>query len=429
MFLRLAATAACVAVCASAWPGRAATPVPTIADTTGDAAAPSAPAAIRDAIRDAWQRHPGQRAADAQLAAARARYDAAAQPLYNPTLDLAHDDEAGEITSTVGASLTLDLGGKRGARRDAAQARVDRSVADAHLGRREFARRWLIAWSSLRGAGARVEIGERRVALTRRFAELAEQQFAAGDISGAERDLARLAHDEAQVQQAALLAERAQADAEARALSGDADALAALPLPSDGLAGARTDAAVIETPPEAQAADADARIAAREVTLARRDRVPDPTVGFRVGRIRVGGASDRVFGVSLSVPLFVRNAYRAEVVAASAQADAAHAERRRVEIELAAERQRAIDTYAAAAAAWKQWRGSRATDVERRSQLLERIWREGELSTSDYLLQLRQTLETALAGAELETRLWRAYTDFLVATGRVERWAGLETTP
>jgi cobalt-zinc-cadmium efflux system outer membrane protein len=61
--------------------------------------------------------------------------------------------------------------------------------------------------------------------------------------------------------------------------------------------------------------------------------------------------------------------------------------------------------------------------------LLERLWREGELSTADYLLQLKQTLDTQLAGADLEARLWRTYADYLAATDRLDDWAGLERTP
>ncbi len=47
------------------------------------------------------------------------------------------------------------------------------------------------------------------------------------------------------------------------------------------------------------------------------------------------------------------------------------------------------------------------------------------MSTSDYLLQLQQTVDTALAGAELEGRLWLSFTDCLAATGLLERWLGL----
>lgn len=41
-------------------------------------------------------------------------------------------------------------------------------------------------------------------------------------------------------------------------------------------------------------------------------------------------------------------------------------------------------------------------------------------------MQLRQTLDTALAGAGLEGRLWRTYADYLAATGRLEAWIGPE---
>jgi cobalt-zinc-cadmium efflux system outer membrane protein len=434
MFVRLAAVAAWVVACALALPARATDPPSSEtsrsetshSETVPDTA--QAPADLRAAVREAWLRYPGQRVAEARLAASKARRDAAAQPLYNPELVFARDDEGTDTTTTAGASLTLDLSGKRRTRRDAADARVDQSVADARLRRRDFVRQWFAGWSALQSAQQRVVVGERRLALTRRFAEIGGKQFAAGDISGAERDLAQLAHDEAQAQQATLVAERAQAEAAFRSIGGDVRVLASLALPSDGLPS--PDAAVgdadVEGLPEWQVADAAARAADREIAVARRNRIPDPTVGFNAGRIRMGGASDNVFGVSLSIPLFVRNSYRAEVVAANAEADAANAERQRIAAELAAERQRSIDSYTSALAAWKQWRLSRATDVERRAELLERTWREGEISTSEYLLQLKQSLDTALAGAELEARLWQTYTDYLAATGRIERWAGLE---
>ena len=101
----------------------------------------------------------------------------------------------------------------------------------------------------------------------------------------------------------------------------------------------------------------------------------------------------------------------------------------RVRLQLEADRQRVRDRYAAAQAAWSRWSSSRGTDVERRTSLLERLLREGELSPSDYLLQLRQTLDTQLAGADLEARVWRTYTDYLATTGQLECWAGLEATP
>ena len=388
-----------------------------------------APVAIREALQASWQQHPSFRATEAQLAAARARLDAAGQPLYNPELAFDADDEGPDRTATLGVNLTLDLSGKRRVRQDAAGAKVDQATAEAKLRRRDFAKQWFSSLADLQGAQLRVATGERRLQLVERFAGLAEKQFNADDISGLERDLALLARDEAEAEQTQLLAERAEAQARFRGVGGNAEFITGLTLPSDGLPVAITELPDIKQLPEWQAAQASALAAEREVLVAQRNRVADPTVGVRGGRIDYGNVQDDVIGVSLSIPLFVRNSYRAEVVAAQADAQVAQADAERLAIELDAERRRAVDNYASTRTAWTRWRASRGTDIQRRSDLLEKLWREGELSTTDYLQQLNQTLDTALAGAELEARLWRNYADYLAATGQLERWAGLDATP
>ncbi len=388
-------------------------------------------APVRQALRAAWQQHPSYRATEAQLAAARARLDAAGQPLYNPELEFSGDDEGGERTTSAGINLTLDVSGKRRARSDAASARVDLATAEARIRRRDFARQWLTGLADLHASQQRVRTGERRLALVTRFAELAAKQFAADDISGLERDLAQLARDEAQAEQSQLLADQADAEARFRSVGGNVEAILAAPLSTDDLPAPEPMTNDLQALPEWLVADAAAKAAERDVMVARRSRVADPTIGAYGGRKEydVGGPRDNVFGVTVTVPLFVRNSYRAEVVAAQADADAAQAELERVRLALDADRRRVTDSYAATYAAWNGWKRSRGTDVERRADLLERLWREGELSTADYLLQLKQTLDTQLAGAELQARLWRTYTDYLAATGRLEDWADLERTP
>ena len=388
-----------------------------------------APAPLRQAVRAAWESHPESAQTQAILAAAQARLEAARQPLYNPEVDLDADREGVDRTTTAGLSLTLDLNGKRRVRTDAASARLDQITAQAQVRRRDFTRQWFSSWAALQTAQQRVRAGERRVELVTRFAGLADKQFSAGDVSGLERDLALLARDEAEAEQSQLLAERAQAESEFRAVGGDPAAQVALSLPSDALPAPGGVAADVEALPDWQVAHAAATAAQREIDVARRNRIADPTIGLRGGRVDYGALRDNVVGVSITYPLFVRNSYRAEVVAAQADADAAQADAQRVRLALVAEQRRAVDSYASAHAAWQRWSRSRGTDTERRAALLEKLWREGDLSTADYLLQLKQTLDTALAGAELEARLWRAFTDYLAATGQLERWSGLEGTP
>ena len=54
--------------------------------------------------------------------------------------------------------------------------------------------------------------------------------------------------------------------------------------------------------------------------------------------------------------------------------------------------------------------------------MLEKLWRAGEISTSDYLVQLKQNLDTALSALALESQAWQAWLDYLAAAGRLTDW-------
>jgi cobalt-zinc-cadmium efflux system outer membrane protein len=386
-------------------------------------------AALRGAVREAWARHPAAEATERTLAAAEARAVASSRPLYNPDLELAYDDEGPEQTATAGMALTLDLSGKRRARTDAGQADLVLAEAEATLRRSGFAQQWLLAWTEHGIARERVRIGEERLALMQRFADLAERQLTVGDISSLERDLALLARDEAQAEQASLLADAASATEAYRSVGGDpsmrrAD-IAALGVP----AAWTTDPSwQVAAAPEGRIAAAAAASAASRIAIAERDRRPDPTLSVYGGRkdLGTGAGSEGVVGVAVSVPLFVRNNLSAELAAARADASAATAEQRRAELELRARAERTAGTYAAVRDAWNRWSQSPGTDVTARADLLERLWRAGEISTADYLIQLKQSLDTALAGADLRGRLWRSYVDALYSTGQLDVWVGFD---
>ncbi len=165
-----------------------------------------------------------------------------------------------------------------------------------------------------------------------------------------------------------------------------------------------------------------ARIAAARATVSLRSHQtrPDPTVGIRGGR----EGEDALIGVSLSMPLYLRNNFQAEVDAANAELIQAEREgqdlyrRARARLESAAER------YRLAHAAWDTWRRAGQPSIASQVQVLERIWRAGELSTADYLVQLRQTLDTRADALAVRGRLWTAWFDWLAASGRIDDWVG-----
>ena len=84
--------------------------------------------------------------------------------------------------------------------------------------------------------------------------------------------------------------------------------------------------------------------------------------------------------------------------------------------------QEAQARYTALRDASAAFRRSRAAAFENRAALLERLWAAGEITTSDYLVQLKQSLDTALSGDELQSKTWQTWFDYLTAAGRLTDW-------
>lgn len=386
-----------------------------------------APIEIGRAIRELWASSPDVRAARAELEAASARARAAGQPLYNPELALSAEN-ADVDRRTVDLSLALDLSGKRAARHAVGEAGVDVARAGYDQVRRDVAARWLKAWFAARLAARETGLGKRRVELMQRFTGLAERRLKVGDISITERDLAALALSEAQAQQAALLGRAAGAQAALAALGGPADMPDALALP--GLpAMVNAQSATPDQLPEMRQAQARAEGADAGIRVAQRQRVPDPVVALTGGRVRTGpgaGMNQNVIGLNLTVPLPVRNSYRAEVDAARAEADAAMAGLDAQRLATRARQRESELRYAALRDASVAFSGSRAAAFDERTALLERLWQAGEIGTSDYLVQLKQSLDTALSGIALENETWQAWIDHLIAAGQLIAWTGAD---
>ena len=384
------------------------------------------PTELPCAVRGAWSAHPAFAATESTLAAARARAEAASKPLYNPELELAYDRDGDERTTTAGLSLTLDLSGKRAARETVGAADLSLAEAEAALRRSSFAQQWLLAAVERRAALARVALGEQRLALMQRFADLAERQLQAGDVAPLERDLALLARNQADAEQATLLGDLAAAEEAFRAVGGgpaNVSAAGNCSAPEGWQDRQRFNPFAT---PEGRVALASATAAEGRASLAERERRADPTISLNAGRLDVGSASDNVLGLAISVPLQFRNPYRAEVVAAQADAEAARAEQKRVELELRARAERSLRTSEALEQAWSRWSKGPGPQLGERADLLERLWRAGELSTADFLTQLNQSLDTAFAGADLQSQSSRAAVETLYATGRLDAWVGFD---
>lgn len=380
-----------------------------------------APANIIAYVNRVLDAHPRVLAARSSVTAAEARARAAGRPLYNPELDAEYED--GDLRrQSVGLNQTIDLGNKRAARQGVASAEQQAASEALALVRQQVSAELLAAAGGLNVATDLSRTAGERKALMARFRETANERRAAGDLNQVEAQLAELAYAEAALLYAQSLADQVSAEQDLARVVGTA-LPAPPPFPSDYARVTLSEASVdsiLNTLPSVRVAQA--QIAASRATLAlrQRERRPDPTIGLYAGR----EGDDDLIGLRFSIPLPVRNRFRAEVEAATADLDAVtlgvddNYRQLRAELVAAAER------YEISRAAWQEWQAVGAGSLERQIQVLEQLWRAGELSTSAYLVQLEQALDTQMAGIEQRGTVWADWIAWLAVSGRVDAWMG-----
>ncbi len=372
-------------------------------------------------VTQALEANPAVQAAQAQVEAALAQRSAADQPLYNPELEV--DAERAEANSAyLGLQQAIDWADKRGARTQVAEGELEASRHALADRRRQVAGELLSALAELQTATALKALAARRTALMKRFVALAEKRRRAGDLSLSELELARLAYTQARLNEADAAASEIEARQALVAVAGtDRVGWPALPeaLPEVSI----TDLdAVLTRLPAIRAQQARVRTAMAEVERRTRERRPDPSLGLRGGRD--GDAA--LIGLNLSIPLFVRNTFKAEVEVANAERIAAERElqerMRRGRAELAS----ALERYRLARGAWRLWTESGVPSLDKQVRLLDRVWRAGELGTTEYLVQVDQTLATRADALAARGRLWRSWFDWLRASDGFADWFGWE---
>jgi len=378
--------------------------------------------ALSNWVSEIVYENPRVQAQQAALEAARAQARAAGRPLFNPDLELDYERSIDD-TATVGISQTFDWSGKRGARTSVAQFEVQAAVASLALTRQQLANELLAKLSALHTANALERIAHSRVELMGRFVELSQRRREAGDLGQIELDLARLAAAEARFQRTSTAANQITEKQALAALAGQSQAampaLAQLPpaIEPDNIDKENLLAAL----PSVFAARARMDAARSQVQLQLRGKRPDPTLGFRIGKEE----SDTLTGLTFSIPLFVRNTFSAEVEVANSELIQSQQEAANIQRQGAAQIDAAAQRYQLLRSSWLVWQTEGQASLDQQTSVLERLWRVGELNTTDYLVQVKQTLDTQAGAIEQHGQMWQAWSEWLAASGQIEKWLNL----
>lgn len=390
---------------------------------TADTEAPQAQQLRRyiDAVLDD---HPEMKAADANVAAAEARAESLDRPVYNPELVL--DGQRAQSDSySAGINLTVDASGKRSARRQSGQKLLEQAIAEREALRQKLATDILAALADYYGKQAALVLVQQRLDLLSRFSAIAERQYQAGDTGILDRNLGNLALAEAIALSGRAELDRLQArralDAATRnpgleppGLPTSPPPLALLPSNVDNM---------VQALPQIRAATARAEAALAEVEIARSNSHADPTFGIRGGRETSDGESAKgLIGLQVTMPLFVRNTYRAEQKVAAATADTARIEAAALYQQTLARMQASARQYQSSYAAWERWSAASGNRLDDGIDLLDKVWKVREISTSEYLVQLKQLLDGRAAGEELKYQTWRAWAEWLDSSGQWQAW-------
>jgi cobalt-zinc-cadmium efflux system outer membrane protein len=372
-------------------------------------------------VRQIVDTHPSVSAARAALDASSAYEAAASRPLYNPELEFEAEDTDVE-TRTVGISQTFDWGGKRRARLSVAEAQRQAIAAEFVVTRWQVSVELLTALADYQTENERRKLAESRAATMQDFADLSRQRFDSGDISQIDFDLAVLANTQARMQLATTVASVAETK---QAMANYVGRTPASRWPSMDVqlpaidSGSNAEEQVM-TLPAVRAAQLNAEAASANVELRRRERRVDPTLTLRGGK----EGDENLVGVNITVPLPVRNSFRHEVTAADAEYRQARERLSDISQRAYARYLGAKDRYDIAQGAWQDWQTTGDASLQSQNDTLRRLWQAGELSTTDYLVQLKQSLDTSESALELRSTLWRAWFEWMIASGHIKDWLG-----
>jgi len=375
-------------------------------------------------VRDTLGRHPQVLAAVANLDARGALRDAADRPLFNPQLETSYVS-SDTNDSVIALSQTIDRTDLRGARTTVAERERDTAATQLSIDRRDLAVEVLSTLADYWTARDLLTLSDLRADLAQRFADMAQQRFEVGDLVPQSRlNVAQLAYSQTRILQASANADLAAAEELLRALTLRASGEAWPDLPTNLPQirfGEEQRASLIANAPAVRIQQT--RLAAADATVELRDRERRANPTFSL----LGGEEENesMVGLSFSMPLNFRNRYTYEVAAARAQRLAAERELANVTMRARARLEAATRRYELTHQAWIEWGDIGEMNLSRQTELLERLWRAGELGLTEYLVQLNLTVDAQASALRLRRDLWQAWFEWLAAAGELGTWLDL----
>ena len=364
--------------------------------------------------------HPLVQSAKEKLNQASADTKSSDQPLYNPELSIDYESNV-ENTSTLGVSQTIDLSDKRSAFAKIGRRNFKAAEAQLVITRQQVAAGFLNKVNEYQTAQLASSLNSQQISTIDQFTDIAKRRFKVGDISQIELDLTLLVAGELRMNSARIQAEFYTAETELNAFSNFEE----IDLPKLTVQQIQIDSSSVEQlllgHPRLRQLRLATEAAKAQIKLADRQSSADPTVSFSAGK----EGDESIYNLGFSMPLFVRNNFSAEIDSAIANAAAIEQDYRNnyrdILVTVKSSRKKLSLTFDA----YKNWVKQSQSGLQQRGQLLQRLWKSGDLSTTDYLVQIQQTLNTQISATQLKADVIDAWIEYLLASGQIDKWLSL----
>ena len=341
------------------------------------------------------------------------------QAVYNPELEASYEKEGDFDNYSIGISQTIDFWDKQSANKSIGE--IDVYVNQQQLlslldSKKANALTALVNWQAAKEAAQL--LSEREEQLQTLFG-IVEDKRKAGLLEPLDAELVYLNLSQifSEISESQIALKNAEVKVQ-ELLPDWTPNTANLPLFTFGATSYSFDSQWVEDHPKVKLARAQWKGQQSKAQLTTMESKANPTIGVSAGK---SGDEDLV-GVTLSIPLNIRNNYSDTVKAAYSEAIAAEANFRSVYRKQSFEAKAKYESLNISKKYYEQWRKLTQGRLDSSANLLNKRWEAGDINTSDYLLALNQRAEGLHAGIRLENQFKLAEISFVLSMGQLSKF-------
>jgi len=368
-------------------------------------------------VNQVLEEHPLIMMQQQKLKQAEATLEANSQPLYNPELSADFESNVEDI-KTIGLSQTIDWSDKRGAQSLIGTQKKQIAVSEYSLTRHKVLAEILSNISNYQTTLKATQLNNELISMLNKFIKIARRRHQVGDISQIELDLALLVAGKIKMQSANIKSKHYRAKSSLQMLLNTER----LSIPEISIDRLKVDDVAIdkllELHPKIVQLRLETQVSRARISLAKRMGAADPTFSLNAGK----EGNEKIYSLGFSMPLMVRNSYKAEVDSARANSLSIEENYKNSYRILSVEAKSSREALLFNLEAYQDWIKLSQSGLNHRSIILQNLWDAGDLSTTDYLIQMQETIEAQIAAVQLKSDLIESWINYLLSSGQIENW-------